>query len=381
MISIPNECFFEIFNHFQDCYNILFSCLLVNRQWCRNIVPILWKNPLKEFRDVRIIKTYLLSLNAEEKAQLRPFGIVFPIDPKPLFDYTAYTTSIVEYNLCEGIKNCLDDKRCGINYYSISDDYERTVRVIKSSLISMLLRTSKNLKLVDFYETINDKIMMTLIEILYRSTAIKTLNICFDNLGSKEGKMLVEALHRNITPESLRINDYQLGINEGKANYVKFDFTEPWLSITYNKNEEYHGTYLNSLYVTGSLPTSIDAGIPKCKKIEITCESHDQGWSSYPQDQGTYNNSWTWGEISIIPKQNNDLQGHLIENESKTRYKVYTNKHAVEDWQTHKFVFLSEHPLVQSLQPGDIVGLYIRSLHPGWCNYNKRAEIKFYYTV
>ncbi|CAG8601916.1 31490_t:CDS:2 [Gigaspora margarita] len=104
--------------------------------------------------------------------------------------------------------------------------------------------------------------------------------------------------------------------------------------------------------------------MPKCKKIEITCESHDQGWSPYPQDQGTYNNSWTWGEISIIPKQNNDLQGHLIENESKTRYKVYTNKHAVEDWQTHKFVFLSEHPLVQSLQPGDIVGFYIRSLHP-----------------
>ncbi|RIB22597.1 hypothetical protein C2G38_1960578 [Gigaspora rosea] len=162
---------------------------------------------------------------------------------------------------------------------------------------------------------------------------------------------------------------------------VKFDFTELWLSVTYNKNEEYHGIYLNSLYVTGSLPASIDAGIPKCKKIEITCESHDQGWSSYPQDQGTYNNSWTWGEISIIPKQNNDLQGHLIENESKIRYNVYTNKHAVKDWQTHNFVFLSDHPLVQSLQPGDIVGLYIRSCYPGWCNYIKRAEIKFYYTV
>ena len=58
----------------------------------------------------------------------------------------------------------------------------------------MILRTSNNLKLVDFYETVNDKIMMTLVEILYRSNAIKTLNICFDNLGTKEGKMLVEAL-------------------------------------------------------------------------------------------------------------------------------------------------------------------------------------------
>ncbi|RIB22598.1 hypothetical protein C2G38_2014230 [Gigaspora rosea] len=302
---------------------------------------------------------------------------MFPKDPKPLFDYTAYTKSIVDYNLCEGIKNWLDDERRGINYYS-NDDYERIVRLIKSSLISMILRTSNNLNLVDFYETVNDKIMMTLVEILYRSNAIKTLNICFDNLGSKEGKMLVEALHRNITSESLRINDNQLGINEGRTNHVKFNFTEPWLSVTYIKIKEHHGTYLNFLYATGSLPTSIDAGIPKCQKIEITCESHDQGWSSYPQDQGTYNNSWTWGEITIIPKQNNDLQG---QNESKTRYKVYTNKHAAEGWQTHNFIFLSDHPLVQSLQPGDIVGLYIRSLHPGWCNYIKRAEIKFYYTV
>ncbi|RIB22164.1 hypothetical protein C2G38_2014478 [Gigaspora rosea] len=142
---------------------------------------------------------------------------------------------------------------------------------------------------------------------------------------------------------------------------------------------------LNSLYLTGSLPISsisTDAGVPKCKKIEIACESHDQGWSSYPRDHGTYNNSWTWGEISIItPKKNNNLEVRLIEKEPITRYRVYTNKHAVDDWQTHNFEFLSHHPLVKSLQPGDIVGLWIRSCYPGWRNYIKRAEIKFYYTV
>ncbi|CAG8791976.1 9449_t:CDS:2, partial [Gigaspora rosea] len=63
------------------------------------------------------------------------------------------------------------------------------------------------------------------------------------------------------------------------------------------KNEEDEGMNLNSLYLTGSLPISsisTEAGVPKCKKIEIACESHDQGWSSYPRDHGTYNNSWTW---------------------------------------------------------------------------------------
>ncbi|CAG8500907.1 6576_t:CDS:2, partial [Dentiscutata heterogama] len=137
------------------------------------------------------------------------------------------------------------------------------------------------------------------------------------------------------------------------------------LSVTYNKNEQYNGTHLNSLYLTGSLPTSptsTDAVIPKCKEIVITCESHDQGWSSYPQDRGTYNNSWTWGEVSIITsKQNNNLQDN--------------------NWQVHKQEFFSDHPLVQSLQLGDIVGLWIRSEFPGWCNYIKQAEVKLYYTI
>ncbi|CAG8509123.1 20810_t:CDS:2 [Dentiscutata erythropus] len=177
---------------------------------------------------------------------------------------------------------------------------------------------------------------------------------------------------------------------EGQIVNVKFDFTEELLSVTYNRNEQYNGTYLDSLYLTGSLPTSPtsnDTVIPKCKEIVITCESHDQGWSSYPQDNGTYNNSWTWGEISIITsKQNNNLQDQLInyeaiEKQPKTRFRVYTNKHADKNWQVHKQEFFSDHPLVQSLQPGDIVGLWIRSDFPGWCNYIKRAEIKFYYTI
>ncbi|CAG8522409.1 2561_t:CDS:2, partial [Scutellospora calospora] len=149
------------------------------------------------------------------------------------------------------------------------------------------------------------------------------------------------------------------------AAEVKFDFTEDLPSISYSLNEPYDGTYLNMLYLTGSLPisTSNESIIPKCEKIEIICESHDQGWSSYPQDQGTYNNSWTWGEVSIVSsRQNNNLQDQLteineevIEKESNVRYEIYRNRHADSDWQTHQYEFVSEHPLVQNLQPGDMI--------------------------
>ncbi|KAF0474144.1 hypothetical protein F8M41_024758 [Gigaspora margarita] len=110
--------------------------------------------------------------------------------------------------------------------------------------------------------------------------------------------MLVDAFHKNITSSSLRFGDNQLCIDKGKA------------ALTYNL-----------LYLIGSLPTSTltEVEIPKCIKIEIICESHNQGWS--------------------------------------------------------------DHPLVQSLQPGNIVGLWIRSQSPGWCHYVKRVEIKLCYTV
>ncbi|CAG8661166.1 30563_t:CDS:2, partial [Racocetra persica] len=237
----------------------------------------------------------------------------------------------------------------------------------------MLLRKSKHLKCISLYNTVHDQIVKTIAEILYTNTAIKTLNIGLDNLCSNEGKKLVQAIYKNNALESLRLSDDQLGIGKGRANQVKFDFTEQCPSVTYSKHKLHNGSYMNIVYLTGSLPTSstsTEAVIPKCEKIEITCESHDQGWSSYPQDRGAYNNSWTWGEISIvIPELNNDVQGQsinykVVEKEPKTRYLVYTNKHADDNWQTHNCEFLSDHPLVQSLQPGDFVGLWIRSEFP-----------------
>ncbi|CAG8743975.1 6345_t:CDS:2 [Dentiscutata erythropus] len=202
--------------------------------------------------------------------------------------------------------------------------------------------------------------MKTLLEILYRSASIKTLNICIDNLDSKNGKMLIEALYKNNISKYLRINDnqFRIKIDEERTNHVKFDFTENWPSVTYSNNDEARGTYLILLYLIGSLPTpstSTDIVIPKCNKIEIVCESHDQ--DCHP---------------ILKIKAHTIIRGHggqkinyqVVEKEPKTRYRVYTNRHADSNWQIHNYEFLSNHPLVQSLRPGDLVVLWIRSLHP-----------------
>ncbi|POG59733.1 hypothetical protein GLOIN_2v1719783, partial [Rhizophagus irregularis DAOM 181602=DAOM 197198] len=43
-------------------YSILYPCLLVNREWCRITVPILWQQPFSfdHIRGARAIVTYFL---------------------------------------------------------------------------------------------------------------------------------------------------------------------------------------------------------------------------------------------------------------------------------------------------------------------------------
>src|SRR5690349_8231708 len=119
MITLPNECLIEIFNNFQTKYKTLFSCLLVNRQWCRLIVPILWSEPTEHFDDKRLIRIYLSALNAEEQALLIPFNIILPSYPRLLFEYVSYTTS-VGFNLSYGVENWLKSD----GYYFENVNYE-----------------------------------------------------------------------------------------------------------------------------------------------------------------------------------------------------------------------------------------------------------------
>ncbi|KAF0506044.1 f-box domain-containing protein [Gigaspora margarita] len=196
MIKIPNECLIEIFNNFQEDYITLFSCLLVSRQWCRIIVPILWSRPTDDFGDKRIIRIYLFALNVEEQALLIPFNIILPKNyPKPLFEYSTYTTSIGFY-LTEGIENWLIDEGYGTDksHYSIIIDYERVddddepVSAVKCSLIKMLLRTSKKIKYFSLTKT-NNKLIF---ENLYANTTITELSIEDIHFDSAEIKELME---------------------------------------------------------------------------------------------------------------------------------------------------------------------------------------------
>ncbi|KAF0488613.1 hypothetical protein F8M41_022240 [Gigaspora margarita] len=172
MISLPTECLFKIFNNLRNDYKSLFFSLLVNRQWCRIIVPILWSEPTVHFGNRKLIKIFLLTLNTEEQTSLIPFKIAFQNYQKPLFEYTSYITSVSDC-LYNGIKNWLRHERHEIDC--------RLENAIKCSLISMFLRTSKNLKCLSLNGFNYNNIVF---ETLYKNTTIISIHY-YTNDGFK----------------------------------------------------------------------------------------------------------------------------------------------------------------------------------------------------
>ncbi|CAG8499836.1 17185_t:CDS:2 [Funneliformis caledonium] len=79
--SPPNEILQEIFKHFVNDIDYLHSCLLVNKIWSSNVVPVLWNRPFHLLLhnhinlSHQIISTYLACLDNEERSKLDINGI------------------------------------------------------------------------------------------------------------------------------------------------------------------------------------------------------------------------------------------------------------------------------------------------------------------
>jgi hypothetical protein len=122
MVSqLPTECLDEILEYLEDDNIILYSCLLVNRFWCKITVRILWRNiwDFKYFyrrRSLRVASSILSTLIAclpnESKELLykNKIFILTPISNIPLFNYPEFC-KVLSINMITKIVNkVLKDK-------------------------------------------------------------------------------------------------------------------------------------------------------------------------------------------------------------------------------------------------------------------------------
>lgn len=88
-------------------------------------------------------------------------------------------------------------------------------------------------------------------------------------------------------------------------------------------------------------------------RVVIQTESHDQGWSSYPQDQGTFNNSWTWLNLALVRNPTGS-----VPTETPPDWRIYTNLHASRTWQTKEVVLDMSNEIIGALRPGDSLAIW-----------------------
>ncbi|PKY43778.1 hypothetical protein RhiirA4_399152, partial [Rhizophagus irregularis] len=92
---LPEDVMSEIFDNLTGDANTLYSGLLVNKLWCRVIIPILWRDPWEIARLRQKIKAYNFlyvlcgCLSEESKNLFLDLGLNFQIH-YPKFDYASY---------------------------------------------------------------------------------------------------------------------------------------------------------------------------------------------------------------------------------------------------------------------------------------------------
>src|SRR6185437_489975 len=101
MHKLNEDTFHLIFEEF-ELHELFRSCLLVNKTWCKIIIPALWKDPwkyLKKRREKLLLNVIISHLSDKMRNYLSQ-KIDFLKKPykKPLFNYISFCKNL---NLCE----------------------------------------------------------------------------------------------------------------------------------------------------------------------------------------------------------------------------------------------------------------------------------------
>src|SRR4051794_28000274 len=164
--SLPSEIIVDIFKYIQH-EPTLFSCLFVNRTWCRKIVPILWARPkphvYKERPSKSLIETYVSCFDNEEKAILFSAEDLSQMDhlKSPLFEYAVFLKDLNYPLLRLAVRSCYRSlgnkefsKRIKPTKPAVEVNPNRQITIMKA-LCNLFMRMSRLESLVlDSYDDI-----------------------------------------------------------------------------------------------------------------------------------------------------------------------------------------------------------------------------------
>jgi hypothetical protein len=99
------------------------------------------------------------------------------------------------------------------------------------------------------------------------------------------------------------------------------------------------------------------------RRIIVKTVSQDQGWSSYHQQWGTHENSWTWFDITLERLQTG-VDG--VDWKEIVRRKLWSNIHASREMVTHVGALERGDEIVDRAIKGDRLVVWACARFPGW---------------
>src|SRR2546423_2140066 len=150
--SISSEILQEIFQYLLP--GSLFNCALVDRQLCREIIPLLWKDPL--FQDYPecnslVVNTFIGCLSYDQRTNLRNQGIKgAPVTSKPTFVYATFVQNLTTSQLWNAIFNWLFSDQSS----TLSQNQRRQLFLVLKMLMEHIFEKAQNIKVL--YDDLSD---------------------------------------------------------------------------------------------------------------------------------------------------------------------------------------------------------------------------------
>ncbi|OBT84917.1 hypothetical protein VE02_06569 [Pseudogymnoascus sp. 03VT05] len=158
------------------------------------------------------------------------------------------------------------------------------------------------------------------------------------------------------------------------------DLSRYWLRSISNREELVALNDATSRRAPPYLTTEpiIGRSLSPIRELIFDVTSHDQGFSSYPECYGTYDNSWTYFEYGVATREGGEQP---FDYEGLDR-RVCVNVHAKRAATTHRKPFRDYRNggLLKRIRAGDRVQVFAQARFPGWVNYVERVSITVYTT-
>ncbi|GBC04122.1 hypothetical protein RclHR1_05520010 [Rhizophagus clarus] len=159
MSKFTVDCLYVILKELKRDFRSLHSCLLVNRLWCKIVVPILWRNPWKfyefvEFtkRDQKFLKSFykilILLLPPESKELLINNGInIFPTSfKKPLFNYVYFIKSLNIYVINQTTQKLIVNESPIVKQVTDNSQLNYHKFLFEQEILKLIISQSQGLK-------------------------------------------------------------------------------------------------------------------------------------------------------------------------------------------------------------------------------------------